>query len=364
LASAVVLFSVTITQGDDIKVKGLWYRNATIDKFEGGKIHFTPAGGRVVKADIRNLEVLKIKTLPELEDAEERFEDGNYNAAFKAYQLLRNKARQKWLKQWVEYRIVKCADRMGLADQSISAYLNLAKLEPDEFFMRNQPDGSLASVTKVQKKQFLERVNNTIKRVRNSKVKAKLRTLKETLESLNVDPPTTTKNGKTNGGTKHIPQVKTDLPKRPKSATLFIRELDKPEYDGVEARSMLRRGAYPQVLGWVDKQMKRRDSDMSLVLYCKGMAQLAQAEAAASPTDKELKYKNAGISFMQVAILFPKSVWAGHAQMEAGYIHMKIGRKDLVKQLYNKAGVYLDPEEEPEVADRLDRLIEELNKSK
>ena len=137
-----------------------------------------------------------------------------------------------------------------------------------------------------------------------------------------------------------------------------------PEYDGVEARSMLRRGAYPAVLGWVDKQMRKRDSDVSLVLYCKGMAQLAQAEAASSPTDKETKYKNAGLSFMQVAILFPKSQWSGHAQMEAGYIHVKIGRKDLVKQLYNKAGVWLDPDEEPELAARLDSLIEELNKSK
>jgi len=364
LACAVVLLAVSSGQADDIKVKGLWYRNVTIDKFEGGKIYFTPAGGRPVKADIRQLEELKVKKLPALADAEERFYDNNFALAFKAYQSLRNKVREKWLKIWIEYRLVKCADRMGLADQSLGSYLNLAKLNPDDFFLRSQPVDSLGSITKKQKEQFIQRVNETYKRVRGSKAKAQLKLLKESLEAVQTDASKTTtnpSNGNRGTTTTSRPSL---LPKRRPSKTLFTRELEETQYDGIKPLVQLRRGDYKGTLDTVNTLLNRRDTkDVSLMLYIKALAQLALAEDGDTGSKAGL-FKDAGVTFMQVAILYPKSNWAGHSLMEAGYVHMRIGRKDLVRGLYSKAGVWLDPDEEPELADRLDKLVTELSKAK
>ena len=220
-----VLLGGGLTRADEVKIGQLKYANVRILKFADGKIHFTAAGGNLVKMDIRDLRGLKLKEFPELKFAEEFFEDKEYKLAYNTYKKLYSKARVTWLKQWLNYRLVKCTDRLEMAEMSIKTYLTLAKSNADQYFLRSQPQDSLSKITKAQQKQFIALVASGIKQARNAKTRELLKQLKLTLESLEFGGP---KKPLVDVNGTH---KKTTYGVRRPSKVLFVTKLDDPEFD-------------------------------------------------------------------------------------------------------------------------------------
>jgi hypothetical protein len=73
-------------------------------------------------------------------------------------------------------------------------------------------------------------------------------------------------------------------------------------------------------------------------------------------------YKDAGLSFMRVAIYFRNSPYVGPSLMEAGAVHLKIKRADLAKPLLEQAEGVIDPDDKPMKA-RFEKLKADLNSS-
>ena len=111
-----VTLGLTAANADDVNIAGLWYSNVTIQKFANGKIYFQTTAGNVVKKDLRDISSLKVKQLPDIERAEESYDLDEYEAAKEIYKTIRpkvnGKGQPKWLGQWVDFRIVQCAEQV------------------------------------------------------------------------------------------------------------------------------------------------------------------------------------------------------------------------------------------------------------
>jgi len=79
---------------------------------------------------------------------------------------------------------------------------------------------------------------------------------------------------------------------------------------------------------------------------------------AEADNDQKL-YKDAGLSFMRIAIYFPRSSYKGPALLEAGVVHKKIGRDDLATKLWQKAQIEIDDQTDPTMAKRLEQVLAE-----
>ncbi|MEX0655108.1 MAG: hypothetical protein WD534_04005 [Phycisphaeraceae bacterium] len=99
-----------------------------------------------------------------------------------------------------------------------------------------------------------------------------------------------------------------------------------------------------------------RGGQLSLRLYQHGMACLGMAEE----TGDEADYLSAGISFMRVLVYFPRSRWAGYAEVELAHVHARIGRHDIARRLYDRARPAIDEDRDPAYHARLMRLLDEL----
>jgi hypothetical protein len=359
LAMALTFMLGTNVYGEDVNIRGLWYSNVTVLKFADGKIHFRTSSRNLVKKDLRDTRSLRIEDFPSLQRAEEHYEDADYPKAIKLYKAVRSKAaratdkaKAKWLGQWIDFRLVQCADQTGDLQTALIAYLSLAKSDADAYLLRYRPDRSLEKLTKAIQSKFLIKINAAISKSKNKAARDSLKLLQKELKAIRfgkrIEP-----DGPRPKGTEKPVEAK----------VLYLRVLDGPDYQANQIVKMLRRGDFPAVLKAVDAQLKSRDvQGRSLNLYMRGLAQMKTGDQASDPAKKQKWYKDAGISFMRVAIVYPRSPWAGHCQMEAGYIHDKIGRKDLVDALYRRARLYIEPEDDPHLDARLNELFTNLKK--
>ena len=358
---SMLLIAVTfsgVALADAIKVKDFWYNDVSVSGFKDGKVTYINASGTEVKKPLKDIKGFKIESLSQVESAEEAYEDRDYKRAYAAFKSMRGRARLKWQQQWVNFRIMRSADSVGLPNEAIEAYLMLMSLKADAYFLSNPPVNSIDRLSAAQKKLALQRLTSALRSApKTGPVRKGLEQLKQDIDLVNTDtvakPP--------NGGATTVDPVNPipGLPARKKSVILVPREMDKADDDRVAA--LLRKGAFAEAKVEALKLLGKSDIDSpSKCLYQLGMADLHMAEKATG-TDKEKLYKNAGLSFMRVVIYYPRSTsWVGPALIEAGYVHQKIGRKDLAKRLYNEADNFLDPDEEPELAERRTKLVTAL----
>lgn len=359
---SMLLISVTfsgVALADAIKVKDFWYNDVSVSGFKDGKVTYINASGTEVKKPLKDIKGFKIESLPQVESAEEAYEDRDYKRAYTAFKSMKGRARLKWQQQWVNFRIMRSADSVGLPNEAIEAYLMLMSLKADAYFLSNPPVNSIDRLSAAQKKLALQRLTSALRSApKTGRGRKGLEQLKQDIDLVKVDAATT--QNPPNGTTTVDPvNPIPGLPPRKKSVILVPREMDKADDDRVAA--LLRKGAFAEAKVEALKLLGKTDIDSSSKrLYQLGMADLHMAEKATG-TDKEKLYKNAGLSFMRVVIYYPRSTsWVGPALIEAGYVHQKIGRKDLAKKLYNEADNFLDPDEEPELAERRTKLVTAL----
>ena len=179
----IVTSGLTNVHADDVNIRGLWYSNVTIQKFANGKIYFQTTAGNVVAQDLRDTRSLKVKQLPGLQKAEESYEDRQYKAAIKNYKAIRPKATggagAKWLGQWIDSRLVKCAEQTADVQTALTAYLSLAKSDADAYLLRHRPDRSLEKLTKALQQQFLKKIKVAITKSRNRTTRNNLKLLQK-----------------------------------------------------------------------------------------------------------------------------------------------------------------------------------------
>jgi len=344
-----VIVGVGDARGDDVNIRGLWYSNVTIQKFVDGKVYFKTSAGNVVAAELRDLRTLKLNDVPAIEYAEDAFDLKQYKSAIKHYRAARSKARADWLRQWIDYRLVQSAEQTRDGLTAMTAYLSLAQSNADAYLMRHLPNRSLEKLSEPQQQQMLSKIKSAAKKIRNRSARKHLVLLQKQIEAMSA-----------------ADSGPNDNDKETKSANvLLVGLLNEPRYQGNEIVKLLRKGEFPRALKTIDARLKSRDTrDRALNLYLRGVAQMKLGDAAMDMMQKQKFYKDAGISFMQVTILYPRSPWVGHCQLEAGYIHQQIGRKDLVRRLYRTARPYIEPDDDPQLDKRLDRLINELNQQR
>jgi hypothetical protein len=163
---AVALVPVGDACCDDVQIKRLWYRNIKSVKFVKGQIHFRVAAApKLIKYELRHVDNFKITDHPGFIEAEEAFEDENYNLAYRRYANLRSQldagARPGapgavWIRQWIDHRMVKCADRMGTPVPALNAYIRLIYSDADDFFLKDRfPEASLNQLRPQQLDQLI-----------------------------------------------------------------------------------------------------------------------------------------------------------------------------------------------------------------
>ncbi|MFA9477343.1 tol-pal system YbgF family protein [Phycisphaerales bacterium AB-hyl4] len=118
----------------------------------------------------------------------------------------------------------------------------------------------------------------------------------------------------------------------------------------------LRAGEFDEAREVAESQFGRAEGQLALRLYQHGMAHLGLARE----TDDADHYKTAGISFMRALTYFPRSRFAGYAELELGYIHARIGRDDIARRLLTRVRPAIDPEQDPDYHERLMTLLDEL----
>jgi hypothetical protein len=122
---------------------------------------------------------------------------------------------------------------------------------------------------------------------------------------------------------------------------------------------MLRQGKFQEALTAVNALLDKPTQKMAIQLYERGVAQFNLAERMPAGDGRDNLYRDAGLSFMRVVIYFPRNTTLlGPCLIEAGAVHVRIGRHDLAEKLWDRARNYIDADSDPDMAGRLEKLIE------
>jgi tetratricopeptide (TPR) repeat protein len=328
--------AVGVAGADAIKLSDQWIAGVTIETIADGAVDFMTAGGSEVSRPLAELQGLRIDAHPKLGQAMDAIAQGRYAQAAKLLKEVHTKVRQPWLAAYVGWRLLGVYDRQGEAMSALTAYLQLADDAVPSFYLQEPPVGSLQAADGQAKATAARLLGTAIARADES-----LRPLLEQLRDAAVIA------SEPQGTDDVLAAYETaDQP----SAILLPANM-KPN----PVIQLLKAEQFTEALKLTDMQLTR-SGRLSEKLYLKAMAQLALAKQENAPG----RYKDAGISFMRVIVYFPRSRFVGPALVELGFVHERINRTDLARKLYDRAGIVLDEDEDPDYAQRLLRLLGDL----
>lgn len=358
LALAVVAAAV---QADSVKLSGFWIDDVTVQTITDGRIvYVSPTGGQVEKP-LGDLQGLKLTNLPQLEQAEKALEAGQTAQAIKLLQDARKRSRQDWANQLLSKRIVEAQTAGGLVGDALQGYLELSRSATDPWFVPAPPLEAFAKASDPQKAKAREVATNALARADE----AQKAVLQQVLDAAGPAPapaaasatpkPAPARPAATQPATPSAPApAATPAAPTPSAAPAAAKAsavpLPRQITDGPIA-DPLRAGRFEEALAAADRELQT-PGEMSAKLFLRGVAQLALAEKSGD----EAMYKNAGLSFMRVAVHFPKSTHLGPALLEAGYVHLKIGRPDIAAKLFERARVLID-EDDPAYFERMNKVL-------
>jgi len=359
-AALVVAVALGLAQSafaDALSFGGIPLKNVQILTIENGQIHFFNQGGIEVRRPLvdpnnpdNRLRWIEIDSVPELAKAEGQLKDKNYQAAIPTLQAAKSKARDKWLKTWIDVRLLGAYDGAKRPVDAVRAYLDLYKAGADDGYLSQPPtQKSIIHLKADEKAQMLKELADAKKAV-NRPPPEQYASLVSLIEQLdveaaqqalaNTDPAT----GEVNI-TKLIPKSEIPLP------VFMMQGTTDP------ATKALMAGKFQEALDFVNQKLDENEQGkLYQRLYQRGVAQLYLAEQS---NDKKM-LKDAGLSFMRVVVYNSRGKYAGPSYIEAGRVHALLGRSDLARQLYDQATNYIVADEEPTLAKRLDTFKSDL----
>ena len=337
-----LLLSATTVWADQVRLREFWIPNVTVQGVVSGHLIYLSPSGSEVNQSLGKVQAVKLDAFPKLGEAEDAIIGKKLRKALGLLEAVQGLVRQPWLRQWVTARRVWVAEQLGKATVAVDAYVELIKMNADAHYLERAPVDSVARANDVEKKQIADRLKALTQGMQDAVSKQ----IAQLISKTKVDAPMS--------GASH--DNETVVLVRPGAVPQDSKVvLSRAINNGDPITQMLRRGEFEQAL-----QAAKRDltvgRNISVRLYQQGIAQLYLAETTGDPT----LYKDAGLSFMRIVVHFPRSAYAGAAMMEVGLVHQRIGRPDLAASLYERAGLAVDPEVEPELVGRLATLRKRL----
>ena len=357
--SALLLAPSGYVQADEVKLGGLWIPNVNISGIERGNIVYTAVGGRRVPRPLSQLGGVRLEAYPQLEAAQVAAEAGDRAAAIRSYTEVLSAAREDWLTQWVRSQLVALYDAEGQPVEATQQYAALIAEEADAALLAQPPLASVQGAEAGARRRAAQIIRDV--------AAAAPEGAREQVQSLvdaagPVDDPAAATGGGggeigtglANTGLENTGASPVELPPTPTGPSAI--PLPRTAGTGTVA-NLLRQGQFQQALDRVDTELQTR-AEEGQKFYFRGLAQQGLADAAGGDEAQSL-YKDAGLSFMRSVANDPRSSSASFALIEAGNVHLKIGRPDKaaeVLQRVSDAG-NVDPEVEPVYAQRLNELL-------
>lgn len=328
LIGLVVLVAGAAAHADSVRISGLWINDVSIDSVADGHIAFRAAGGSIVEQSLDKLGGIKLDRTPEFAQAEDALANGEPGAAAEHWRAAIEASREPWARQFARKRLVDALNEAGEATAAVEAYLALARQDGVEpIWLAAPPIEAVRAADEATRQALVETIASAVE---NAPAPAR-----EHLERL------------------HGAASQAGGAIEPSGAVVLPAGIDEDN-----ATRLLLEGDF-QGAREAAEQTLASSGGLSRAFYQHGRALLALAEQ----NEDEALYKSAGLSFMRSAVYFPRSRYVGPSLAEAGYVHVKIGRPDLARGLYDRARLQIDEEEDPAYHQRLTTLIQALSEN-
>ena len=319
---------------DSVKLGGFWFNDVKArDVIDGKLVYIAPDGTERIRP-LADLQGLKLTAFSESEAAYEALEAEDHEQALESFAAIAAKTRRPWVKHWALWHKVIALDKLDRPVEAVEAYLKLVRGKADRHFLANPPLASLQAAPDARRKDIASRLRGVRRTLTKGAAREPLERMLELLEAeRKPNDAELAAVDSTEAG----------------SAVVTTIALDAAD----PVTRLLHEGRFEEALAETTTRLGGKEPRMAMRLYQRGLAQLQLA----LPSDDRRLYLDAGLSFMRVAVYFPKSSYAGPALVEAGVVHEKIGRHKLAVKLWRKAHVEIDPDTDPAVAERLVKML-------
>ncbi len=329
LAMLLLMLLPGIVRADAIKLGDLWINNVTVDTFDGAELHYlvnTTANKRLL-ADISGF---KLAAYPQLELAEKALDAGNTKEALANFKIARARAREVWLRTWLDGKLVPLMDKEGESLEAVNRYLSLLETKAPAAFLQTPPIRSVKALNKDDRAKVNERFKTARKGLTD---KTPLADAIDELIELSDPASEPTPVGSAD-----------DMASIVALPAFMLRE-------GDNITRMLQRGRFEQALNRIDDELKTAagGGKTSLLLYQRGICQYYLAvelekDASKKAAAKTL-FEDAGLSFYRIPTYFKTSSFVGPALVETAAVHVKINRFDVAAKLLGQARAQIDPDD-------------------
>ncbi len=356
LASLVALMAMVLmsqaAKADAIKLGNLWIENVTVDTFDGNELHYL-VNGSPNKQYLSKIDGFKLAAYPQLEDAEKALKAGNAKEVLASLKTVRSRAKEPWLRLWLDARLVPLMDREGEPMGAVNTFISLVESRAAQSFLEDPPIKSARALSKEDKAKVHEKLKSLRKNATDKTPLAD--TLDELVEATTPgsEPVPVTP------GTKVDADVLPTVVPLPMSMLLLKNRPD-------QITKLIARGQFDTALERVQEELKAAagGGKTSLLLYQRGVCQyyvaLEMDKDASKKEQAQTLYKDAGLSLFRIPTFFRNSPYVGASMIETAAVHIKLNRPDVAKALLEQAAAYIDPVDDKLLYERLEKLREGL----
>lgn len=310
-------------------------QGVTLIGVEDGHIVYRSGGGEN-KIPLKEVTGLEIDSVPALATGIKAFDEGQMRNAQKSLEEVWGASRVDWIRHFAGFYLMQVYDKRGEAVSAGQVYAKLAADKSDLFFLSKPPVLSISEADDDQKKRISQEINavaSETKGERRKRLEAFLKLVAGDAATLPEDlRPGPNTGEEQSEGDAEISKLKASskviLPDDVWDM-LKAKKQPKGKWDGIK---LLAEGKYAEAVETI-KPWLSNPGGLPEMLFIYGRAQLALAEQE----DDEDLYRDAGLSFMRIAIHFSRSGQShplvAPAKLEAAYVHKKIGREDIYNTL-------------------------------
>lgn len=347
-AAAVCLCFSAIALADSIKLGNLWVDGVTVDTFDGNELHYL-VNGTPNKQFLTKIDGFKLAAYPQLEEAEKALKAGKGKDVLAQLKVVRGRAKEPWLRLWLDSRLVPLMDKEGEPVGAINTFIGLVEAKAPASFLEDPPIKSAKGLGKDDKGKIHERLKTLRKTAKDKTPLAD--SLDEMIEA--TDPSADA--APVTPGTSDATESVVPLP------TFMIS--DKPD----AITKLIARGRFDQAMTRIEEEMKNAagGGKTSSLLFQRGISQYylaVEMEKDESKKDKaKTLFEDAGLSFFRIPTFFKNSPYAGPALIETAAVHVKLKRSDVAAKLLEQALPMLDPDDKV-MLNRIDKIREDMAK--
>lgn len=339
---------------DEIKFDDIEYKDIpngpklTIVGLREGLLYFK-IGLSEKSVSLEQIQGLKLTKYPELSEADAAMTANDMPKAEKALRALTAKATEDYVKMIAGAKLIYVLDWSNRFPDAVKAWVDLYKLNANEFVMsaapRNYPKDDAG------KQKALDAITAAAKTAGDQGL---IDYLKEMTATIKDEAPPAAPDAPEKmpapgaPGTPATPDAPAANPVPVASPALPQNIPGKAGSARDAIAEMLNARNYDQALAVIDAEIKKDGSLLSLLLYQKGLAELGKGQDM-----------DAAISFMRSAIHFPRSDSALPSLVETAKIMAKQGRTKPARDLLNEARSRIGSGK-TELAAEIDKLLQSL----